>query len=120
MAGDPTVAEFRARFGEFSATEDAVVTTVITGSTSIYGFNDEIRLLLVAHLLTLEHERQTTPDGGSGVVTRERIGQRDVFYNGSVGDIPLDDAFFQRSSYGRMYQTMVKRSPTYVLGMMNV
>ena len=119
MASDPTVAEFRAAFAEFSTTADDAVTAVIETSAYIYAFNDEARLFLVAHVITVGAENTGALDGGSGVVTRERIGQREVYYNGASGETPMtpDEAWFQRSSYGRMYRTMVKRSSRYVLGM---
>lgn len=110
-----SVAEFRAKFAEFSTAviADADVEMYIEDSQYIYGRDDDTRLYLVAHLCALHKERSATIDGGSGVITRERTGQREAYYV----EVARDEAFYERSSYGRMYRQLLKRDATYVLGM---
>ena len=114
QAHNPTVAEFRAKFGEFSTLDDGIVQGYIGDSALLYARDDDIRLYLIAHLCALHGERGTKPDGGSGVIERERIGQREAYYS----KVAEDEAFYERTSYGRMYRQLLKRDPTYSLGML--
>ena len=61
--------------------------------------SDEAKQYLAAHVLTLQSERQTTPDGGSSEVTEESEGERKVKYVEHEATL----SFYQRTYYGRMF-----------------
>ena len=112
----PTAAEFRSRFPEFTAVahDDAAVEQAAVTASQISAVSLEALLYLTAHVLTLTAERTAALDGGSGEISAEGIETRSVSY---VTQAQTDsDAFFTRSSYGRMFQILEQRSPSRALG----
>ena len=107
----PSVATFRTRFPEFTQSEfsDALVSNLAAVAFHISGINTEATLYLLAHLVAVSKEDNAELDGGSGVVEEERLGPKSVKYvNQQMGE---GDAFFNRTSYGRLFMVMESRSP---------
>ena len=116
MASGPTPLEFRARFPEFVANDypDALIERAVglarrlaaaAGMEAVYW--------LTAHWLSLEGERNVSPDYGSGLVTSETVGPRTVSYMAEA----RDDAqvFYARTVYGRAYLALERRAPARVM-----
>lgn len=110
MLTPPTAAEFKSKFSEFSATQDADVDSVVALAIQINSRSLEIVNYLTAHLLTLRAEDTGKIDGGSGEVTMEGIGPKQSSYLAQAQN--NSEVFFSRSSYGRMYLTLCKSHPS--------
>lgn len=114
-----SIADLRERFPEFTEAlyVDARVQNAIRDMERVAGrLGAEAQLYCVAHWLTLEGEKSTdddgrpVPDGGSGVVTMERIGPRSVSYA-----TPDGRKFYERTYYGRSFLEMARASPRRML-----
>ena len=118
----PTVAEFRAQFGaDFPETTypDATVEARIKEARLIHAVRKLATLYLTAHLIAIDAENTGEPDGGSGVVTSEKIGPRQVDYATQAGGTERSKArraFFATTSYGRRFLMLADTSPRAAIG----
>ena len=108
MVPTPTAADFKIQFPEFRAEQDDAVTAMLDLAASVNAQSTNLISYLTAHLLTVA-SADGKMDGGSGEVTMDGIGPRQVSYRtmAETGD----EVFFTRSSYGRMYLMLAKRNP---------
>ena len=113
---DITLAEFRQRFPEFAATDDAVISSLIPQAYEISDVSAEASAYCLAHLVSLEAERPAdgAPDGGAGVVRSETIGPRRIDYMTQAAR--NREAFFEPTIYGRRVLTLESRSPMAAIG----
>ena len=104
---DFSLTDFRAAFAEFAEAEfpDAAVNAAANFAGELAGNGSNMMLLYAtAHVLALDSERQTTPDGGSGIVMSESSAGQSVSYENQEGD-----AFFKSTTYGRKYLALERR-----------
>ena len=115
MAIAPSPQEFRRLFPEFTDVKysDDVIAHISDVASEIHNASYNALTYLIAHLLTLESEHVAMPDGGSGVVMKERIGPREVEYitQARTGR----DTFFARTSYGRQFLVLEQGSPSWAV-----
>ncbi len=106
----PSATDFRSAFPEFSATEDALVTAAINTAYGMHSAKRLATLALTAHLLVVMNEDDISePDGGSGEVTGETsVGNKISQYRVMADSGP--EVFFTRTSYGRAFLTLEKRT----------
>ena len=112
----PTATEFRTRFGEFADTAaypDADITAAIATARQIFAATREGTLYLTAHLLALAPEYTAPLDGGSGEVSGESVGGRQVSYQVMAKD--ASEVFYTRTSYGRSFLALRKQAPARVV-----
>ena len=118
----PTVAEFRAQFPTdfpVATYPDAVITARIAEARQIHAVRKPATLYLTAHLIAIDAENTGEPDGGSGVVTSEKIGPRQVAYATQAGGTERSKArraFFATTSYGRRFLMLADTSPRAAIG----
>ena len=102
-----TGAEVRTRFPELSIDKfpDALMEDAAETAAEIYSATRKGALHLAAHLAVIwVAENDAEPDGGSGVVVSEMVGQKQVTYtNAAAVHTRSEDVFYERTSYGRMY-----------------
>ena len=110
----PTAAQVKARFSEFATTADDEITTAASTALRISAVDAEATLHLTAHLLSLRSGQTGKPDGGSGEVAKERIGDRDLEYVTLAAGAGRE-AFFSTSPYGRLFLILESRSPARLL-----
>lgn len=110
----PTAAEVKARFSEFAATADADIATAASTALRISAVDAEATLHLTAHLLAMRSGETGKPDGGSGEVAKERVGDRDLEYV-TLARGPGRESFFSTSPYGRLFLILESRSPARLL-----
>ena len=112
-----TVQAFRARFPAplFSTDTDEQIALTISDAQLLHSVNETATLYLVAHLLALNSETTGEPDGGAGVVTKEKIGPKDITY---LTDAGTDErrAFYATTSFGRRFLALEDRTPRVALG----
>lgn len=118
----PTAAEFKARFPEFSAVGDDLITLVIAESEPSVGetWLDTDRrpavMYLTAHKLFLQG--QGPASGGawsivSGPMTRRKVGDVEVQYAGTGGAAGIGSGSaseFARTIYGVEYWRLLRRN----------
>ena len=105
---DPTTAEFKARFPEFAAVDDAIEAALSTAVLLCGGSGYEPTLYAAAHVLSLAAQNTGEADGGSGIVSMETQGPRTVQYSNMSE--AARQRFFEQSPYGRMVITLEGRS----------
>ena len=108
----PTVDRFRQEFPEFAAEEhaDAVVQRALNNAFEMHSLKALATLYLAAHLVAIGEEHTGQPDGGSGEIIEERTGpftQKFTPQGGKDGK----GAFYARTSYGRMFLELERRTP---------
>lgn len=110
-------AAFRARFPAplFADKDDTAVALAISDAQLLHTRNETAVLYLAAHLLALDSEQTGRPDGGAGVVQKEKIGPRDIQY---LTDAGTDErrAFYATTSFGRRFLALEDRTPRVALG----
>ena len=77
----------------------------------------EITFYAAAHLLTMDTEGVAAPDGGSMVITEEKIGEEMVKYEARKFQ---DDHFWQQTPYGRIFLELKKQAAYYIHNTPNV
>ena len=110
---DVTFAAFREQFPEepptsaFVGVAQGAIEAAIKEALQLHDKRNLATLYLVGHLLALDQEyydalwrRKDRPDGGSGVVNSEQIGQRRIAYLTMAGESERR-AFYVTSPYGR-------------------
>ena len=113
-------AGFRERIpGIFADRTDTEIAVAIDEARLISDVLEEATLYLAAHLIAVKSEWQSTPDGGSGVVSKETIGPRSIEYMTTAGESERR-AFFSTTPFGRMYMTLEDRTPRAGIGAMFV
>ena len=112
-----TVEAFRARFPAplFSTTADEQVALAICDAQLLHSINETAVLYLSAHLLALGSETTGEPDGGAGVVTKEKLGPKDITYLTDAGEDERR-AFYATTSFGRRFLALEDRTPRVALG----
>ena len=124
LAVAATVADFRAQFPDppFETVDDARISAVLTEALDIHDVNEMATLYCAAHLLALEAEQKDAqgnprlePDGGAGVIEKEKVGPTDISYITQAGD-EVWRAFFATSAWGRRFLTLEDRTPRVGLG----
>ena len=117
----PSANEFRADFPEFPETKtgpdgnpvdvwtDAKLAPILAAAYQIHALEPYLTKLLAAHLATLDAEAVSEADYGSGEIKHEEAGPRKVDYVTMARD--GGEAFYTRSSYGRMFLAMENRMP---------
>lgn len=122
LGRDITAIDFRARFPEFTSAQftNQMVQSAVVTAKSIDSTRREATLYLAAHLASVwRAEGGVDPDGGSGAVSAETIGPRTVQYLTQAAPVPgssgSQDAFFERTSYGRTYMLLRDSSPRRVM-----
>ena len=115
-ANPPSVTEFREAFPEFTEPlyADAKVTRAASIAHQMSAVTADATLYLTAHLLVIGGEDSLTPDGGSGVVVDESAAGQRVTYEKQAEE--TGDAFYFRTSYGRMFRALERRAPRRVFG----
>ena len=112
-----TVAAFRERFPAplFSAESEDSIAMAISDAQMLHTASELGTLLCAAHLLAVQSEDASAPDGGSGVVQKEKIGPRDITY---LSDAGTDErrAFYATTSFGRRLMAIEARTPRMALG----
>ena len=111
----PTVSDFRQEFPEFRATDDGVITSRLNQARLIHDVRRLATLYLTAHLIVIGNQESLMPDGGAGVVSREKVGPRDIEYLTQADNKP-ERSFFASTSYGRQYLALVDSSPRASIG----
>lgn len=112
----PSVADFAAAFPEFSV-DSSDVQGALDTACAIHSFKPLATLYLAAHLLVLASEDQAGPDGGSGEVTSETsVGNKLTQYKAMAET--GGEVFFTRTSYGRTFLTLEKRTARHGLSVM--
>ena len=107
---DPTLAEFRTRFAEYSETTDEVVTAALELAVALCGeAGFQPTLHATAHILALADQETGHADGGSGIVSMEILGPRTVQYQNMAKE--NRERFFEQTAYGRMVLATESRSP---------
>ena len=105
----PGVPDFRAQFPELQTSPDVVIANAIT---TAYAMHSQVRLAtlyLAAHLVVLTAEDTGKPDGGSGEITSETsVGGKMVMYMQMAES--GREIFYTRTSYGRTFITLERRS----------
>lgn len=110
---DPTHADVKLRFPEFTLTEDSVVDLAIATALKLCGeTNFETILYAAAHILAVNSQNTGAADGGSGIVSMEILGPRTVQYQNMAKEGDEIGRFFEQSSYGRTVLMLEKRSTT--------
>ena len=119
----PTVAEFRAQFPTafpVATHPDTLIEARISEARQIHAVRKLATLYLTAHLIAVDAENTGKPDGGSGVVTSEKIGPRTVNYATQAGGgregTDKRRAFFATTSYGRRFLVLADTSPRAAIG----
>ena len=112
-----TVADFRARFPAplFSTATDEQIALTISDALLLHSSNETATTFLVAHLLATDAEQSEKPDGGAGVVTKEKIGPKDITYLTDAGDSERR-AFYATTTFGRRFLALEDRTPRVALG----
>ena len=114
-----TLAGFRARFPAplFSTATDEQIALAISDAQLLHSINETAALYLTAHLLALDSEITDKPDGGAGVVTKEKIGPRQIDY---LTDAGADErrAFYATTIFGRRFLALEARTPRVALGLL--
>ena len=116
----PSIAEFRAYFGEFGDSAvypDDEVQKAINRACAISAVSLEALRHLIAHEIVVAKQDfaglRTNMDGGSGEVMSEGEGPRNVSY-ASQHTRP-EDVYFTRTSYGRTFLILESRAPSRVI-----
>ena len=111
-----TVAQVRARFPEFGATDfpDSDVQSEIAAGQELHSEDTEAALFVVAHLLALREERTAEPDGGSGEVVSDGVGPRQASYMSQASN--GHEVFFSTTSYGRTFLALERRTARRAVG----
>ena len=110
MAAD--LAAFRAAYPELGATSDDIVSARLRDAQTIHRARESLTLLCAAHLIILG-AHGTEPDDGAGEVSREKIGPKEIEYKTQAE--AGWQAFFTRTSYGRLFLIMERRTPAVAL-----
>ena len=110
-----TASEFRASFPEFSESgyPDLLVERWIGVARRIHDLSTDGVGFVTAHLLALDRQDTSTPDGGRGEVTGESLGPKSLQYRTQADS--GREVFFTRTSYGRLFLTLEKRTPARVI-----
>ena len=106
---DLTAAQVKERFTEFDSVDDAVVSALIADAYALTDVSEAATLNCVGHLLALHPEVNGKADGGSGEVTMEKIGPRQVQYMAQAER--NREVFFTSTAYGRRCLSIEKRTP---------
>ena len=122
MATDVTVTSFRAQFPQsthFPDATEAQIESALEEACILHSLRELATLYLTAHLLAIDSEHTGKPDGGSGIVSMERIGPRTINYLNQIEGAGRK-AFFASTSYGRRFLELEARTPRYGIGAMAV
>lgn len=106
---DITLADFRARFSEFSGLADARASELITEAYTLSDVTRDATMYCIAHLAALEAELTGALDGGSGVVKSEWLGPQRVTYETQAAN--EREVFFATTAYGRRVLALEGRTP---------
>ena len=116
MTAETLLPLFRARFPEFEAQMDAMLTMILTDAMAIFALSSSATLYLAAHLMALDIESElgstgASVDGGDGEIVSDSAG-------GKAGSFkPMADkgrdTFFTTTPYGRRYITLRNACPCY-------
>ena len=115
---DITVADFRAKFGEFNAVSDADVTEYIATAYLLSDVSREATFYTAAHLGSLDAaERSATAiamaDSRGGAIIEETFGPKKLKFLQQAMD--SREVWFTSSTYGRLALQLEKRSPSGIL-----
>lgn len=99
MAG---ITDFKSAFPELATLDDAVIDSAINRAEFLHDATDRGTLLAAAHLIATDSVKASAPapDGGMGVVRREKIGQQETEYETNAGGEDWK-AFWSITPYGR-------------------
>lgn len=118
---EPTPTTFKARYPEFSAVDDALITLVIAeavdqvGETWLERDRARAQMLLVAHTLTMEGEpgRSSTGQGaaGTGLIKRDKVGDVETEFAGAAASGgSADAAGYSLTTYGREFLLLMRKN----------
>lgn len=104
--------DFRARFPEFSAIDDAQVDVYIGDALCIFRLCERAVVHLAAHLCALAQDQSSVTgiDGGLGEVESERIGKKAVTYKTQAKD--NKDVYYTSTKYGRAFIQFRNKCPS--------
>ena len=122
----PTLADFRARFPEFAAVGDGVVTEVLTealievDTTWIASDYPFAILYLTAHLLVMSgvfSDDQASFLSNGPVISRKAGGSQEIYASSKASSAMFSSSGtdYWRTSYGRRFQQLLRRSSPGVL-----
>ena len=107
------IADVRAEFPEFASTADSAVARAIRLASQVTNVSRDARLYCAAHFLTKFAEETGKQHGGSGLVEREVLDDREVWYVTTAKKEA--DVFFSTSAYGDTYLTLARHAPRRVV-----
>lgn len=106
----PGLPAFRSAFPELSGRADADVSRMIDVAYQMSAVKTDATLYLAAHLLAIDAENTGGIDGGSGEIASETsVGGKLATYKTMAEKSGLD-VFYSRTSYGRMFLAMERRT----------
>lgn len=112
----PTAEEIKARFPEFAAVGDALITLVIAESEPSAGESWLERdrkpavMFLTAHKLSvMEQGVGGSGTASTGPMTRRKVGDIEVQYGGAGGNGADNDAYAS-TSYGQEFRKLLRRN----------
>ena len=109
LFGEITPEGFRSRFAEFKDSPDEVIEGILPVAIDMKPVSYESLIYLVAHLIAIAKEQKGTPDGGSGEVKEERVGESIMKFVPQTDVEGSKDTFFSRTPYGRVYLLLEER-----------
>lgn len=122
----PTASDFRTQFPEFTEQDypDDVITRHLTRAGYIHSVTQQGWLLLTAHLLSIAkadgalEATPAEPDGGQGLITEDKLGDKTKRFTHGGGKKGMADAkeFYKRTSYGRLFLEISRRSKATRIG----
>ena len=108
--------KFRATFTELASVTDEKVTRFLEEARLIHAIRETATLYCAAHLVVLDRDEGAyTVDGGAGLVEGETVGPGMTTFKSQAKD--EQETFFARSSYGRMFLTLERRTPEKIMSM---
>lgn len=116
-----SVEQFKVRYPEFSSVSNALISLVMDeasariGDTWVDGDGNRARMLLTAHILTMEGEPGRTATGqgsaGTGLVKRDKVGDVETEFavpSSSTGS--SSTSAYASTFYGQQYLDLVRRN----------
>lgn len=108
-----TAADFKIRFPEFAAEDDARIELFIADSVTIinevyWGTKYDLGLYyLTAHYLTLANKTATGAAGSTGTIASRAVDGVSISYVNTISDNE-NDAYYASTSYGQRYLALRK------------
>ena len=119
MAVEADLKNFREYFPQITNVNDAAVNQAIQEALRIHSADPLATLYCAAHLIAYKQDLEGAPelDGGSGIVSTEGVGPRNIsFVNESQLRGGERKLFFESSPYGRIFLQLEYRNPDVRLG----